>query len=75
MPESIGFVGLGVMGRPMATQLLKAIREAGASLHVFSRTRSTAATLLQSGAVWADSASELGRAWTSLWLWCPTFQR
>ncbi|MCG3127105.1 MAG: 2-hydroxy-3-oxopropionate reductase [Phycisphaerae bacterium] len=48
---AIAFVGLGIMGRPMAGHLL----HAGYPLHVFSRTRSKAETLLAAGATWFDS--------------------
>jgi 3-hydroxyisobutyrate dehydrogenase len=51
----IGFVGLGVMGRSMASHLLKA----GYSLNVYTRTKATAGELLQAGAVWRDSVAEL----------------
>ena len=49
--ERIGFVGLGVMGRPMAANLLKT----GYHLVVHSRSRDSAAFVLDSGAVWAGS--------------------
>ena len=44
--ESIGFIGLGVMGRPMALNLLAA----GFALTVLDRTPSTVAALVESGA-------------------------
>ena len=37
-PEKIGFIGTGIMGRPMARNLLKA----GYSLVVYTRTKSKA---------------------------------
>ncbi len=46
MKETVGFVGLGNMGLPMAQNLLKA----GYSLQVFNRTSSKAESLLQQGA-------------------------
>ena len=51
MAESIGFVGLGNMGLPMAQNLLKA----GYDLHVFNRTAPRAEGLLSQGATWAES--------------------
>ncbi len=48
----IGFIGLGVMGKSMARNLMKA----GYRLHVYNRTKSKADELLQEGAVWHDSA-------------------
>jgi 2-hydroxy-3-oxopropionate reductase len=47
----IGFVGLGIMGRPMAQNLLKA----GFHLTVCSRTRSSVELLVSSGAARASS--------------------
>lgn len=49
----IGFVGLGIMGKPMAHNLLRA----GYALTVNTRTRTRAEELLTQGAVWADSAA------------------
>ena len=55
MTSSIGFIGLGRMGLPMAQHLL----DAGFPLAVFNRTASRADTLRQNGARWADSPREL----------------
>ncbi len=49
--ERIGFIGLGVMGNPMARNLMKA----GYPLVVLTRTRAKADALLRDGAVWADT--------------------
>jgi 3-hydroxyisobutyrate dehydrogenase-like beta-hydroxyacid dehydrogenase len=46
MSETIGFIGLGSMGLPMATNLLAA----GYSLRVYNRTPEKAQPLLQQGA-------------------------
>lgn len=51
MPETIGFIGLGLMGRPMAANLLKA----GYSLVVHSRSRGPVDDLVSRGAEAADS--------------------
>jgi 3-hydroxyisobutyrate dehydrogenase len=48
--DPIGFVGLGVMGRSMAANLIKA----GFPLCVHTRTRSKAADLLRHGAQWRE---------------------
>jgi 3-hydroxyisobutyrate dehydrogenase-like beta-hydroxyacid dehydrogenase len=61
-PSAVGFIGLGVMGLPMAAQLLDAASAAGACLRVFSRRRSSAEELIARGAVWADSAKQIGQA-------------
>ena len=46
MSERIGFIGLGIMGRPMAGHLL----QAGYSMTVWNRTTSKTAELVQAGA-------------------------
>ncbi len=51
----IGFIGLGVMGRPMALHLLKA----GHSLAVYARRPEAAVPLAAAGATLASSPSEL----------------
>lgn len=50
----IAWIGLGVMGLPMAGHLL----DAGYALTVFTRTKSKAHSLLERGARWADSPME-----------------
>ena len=42
MAQSIGFIGLGIMGQPMALNLVKA----GYKVTAFNRTRSKAEALL-----------------------------
>ena len=49
--QPIGFIGLGLMGQPMARRLL----EAGHPLTVWNRTAEKAKSLLTAGAAWADS--------------------
>jgi len=55
VPELVGFIGLGVMGRSMATHLL----EGGHPLVVHNRTREKAQPLLDRGAEWASSPAEV----------------
>ena len=52
---SIGFIGLGLMGEPMARNLLRA----GTSLVVWNRTRSKCELLGNAGAVVAENAAEV----------------
>ncbi len=52
-PE-IGFIGIGVMGRSMASHLL----EDGYGLSVFNRTKAKAEDLLAGGAVWCEAPGE-----------------
>ncbi|WP_018663012.1 NAD(P)-dependent oxidoreductase [Heyndrickxia acidiproducens] len=49
--EKIGFIGLGVMGRSMAQNLL----QAGHTLFVYNRTKEKANPLLEQGAKWCAS--------------------
>jgi 3-hydroxyisobutyrate dehydrogenase len=58
MPERIGLIGLGIMGKPMGKNLLKA----GFSLTVWNRTRSRANDLETLGAKVADSPSAVAEA-------------
>jgi len=53
--KRIGFIGLGVMGKPMATNLLKA----GYPLTVWNRTRSKMNDLVAMGAYGANSPREV----------------
>lgn len=50
--SSLAFIGLGIMGKPMASHLLAG----GHALVVHSRTKSKADDLIKRGAKWADSA-------------------
>ncbi|MGI9519783.1 MAG: NAD(P)-dependent oxidoreductase [Pirellulaceae bacterium] len=54
----IGWIGTGVMGGPMAGHL----RAAGYQVTVFSRTSARAQSLLDNGALWADSPRAVAAA-------------
>jgi 3-hydroxyisobutyrate dehydrogenase len=54
MKERLAFIGLGIMGGPMAGHLLAA----GHSLVVNTRTKSRADELLSRGAKWADTPAQ-----------------
>jgi len=56
--ERIGFIGTGIMGEPMARNLLRA----GYPLTVHTRTRSRAQALLNEGARWTDTPRDLAQA-------------
>ncbi|MEW6636203.1 MAG: 2-hydroxy-3-oxopropionate reductase [Actinomycetota bacterium] len=59
MAERVGFIGLGIMGRPMAKNLI----EAGYELLLYNRTRQKAERLAkESGARLAHSLGELAEA-------------
>ncbi|MHC4499198.1 MAG: NAD(P)-dependent oxidoreductase [Planctomycetota bacterium] len=55
--ERIGFVGTGIMGGPMALNLLKA----GYAVTVHNRTRSKAKDVLAGGANWSESPAEISK--------------
>src|SRR3954462_11035945 len=56
--STFAFIGLGIMGRPMAGHLLAA----GHRLVVHTRTGATAKELIDRGSAWAGSAAEAARA-------------
>src|SRR5262249_19895746 len=62
MQGPIGFIGLGIMGRPMAKNLLKA----GHALVVHNRSRAAVDELAGLGAKTADSPAAVARAAGSL---------
>jgi 2-hydroxy-3-oxopropionate reductase len=62
MKQSIGFIGLGVMGRPMAKNLLKA----GVSLVVHSRSQGPVDDLVAAGAARASSPADVARRATRI---------
>ncbi len=57
MTETVGFIGLGVMGRPMATNLIKK----GFSLVVHNRSQAAVEDLVALGAARAASPAEVAR--------------
>lgn len=56
--KKTGFIGLGVMGKSMANNLLKA----GCKLSVYTRTKTSADKILDQGAVWAESPAEVAKS-------------
>jgi 3-hydroxyisobutyrate dehydrogenase-like beta-hydroxyacid dehydrogenase len=55
VPETIGFIGLGNMGEPIAANLLRA----GYALRVYNRTKSKAVPLVQQGAIQVDQPAKV----------------
>jgi 3-hydroxyisobutyrate dehydrogenase len=55
---TIGFIGTGVMGKSMATNLLKH----GYRLEIYNRTKAKALDLIELGAHWHDSAGSVASA-------------
>jgi 2-hydroxy-3-oxopropionate reductase len=60
MAETIGFIGLGVMGKPMAKNLIKA----GHMLVVYNRSRPAVDEVAAAGATAAGSPAEVAKAAT-----------
>ena len=60
--ETVGFIGLGIMGLPMSQNLIKA----GFPLIVYNRTRHKTKALADQGATVADSAMEVARQSTTV---------
>jgi 2-hydroxy-3-oxopropionate reductase len=63
----LGFIGLGIMGKPMAGQLLKA----GHTLYVYNRSPQAVAELAQQGAVPCASAREVAEKAPLLFVMVP----
>ena len=70
MPETIGFIGLGLMGKPMAGNLLKK----GFSLVVHSRSAAPVEALVAAGATRAASPEEVARRATRIITMLPDSQ-
>ena len=52
--KKIGFIGVGIMGKSMVRNLMKA----GFEVAVYTRTRAKAEDVIQEGAIWRDSVKE-----------------
>lgn len=52
---TVGFIGIGVMGKSMAAHVMKA----GYKVIVYNRTKAKAESLLSQGAQWADRVADL----------------
>ena len=52
--KTVGFIGIGIMGRAMARNLMKA----GYEVTIYTRTKEKAAELLDEGALWSDTVRE-----------------
>jgi 3-hydroxyisobutyrate dehydrogenase-like beta-hydroxyacid dehydrogenase len=65
--DPVAFIGLGIMGAPMAGHLLAA----GCELHVHTRTKSKAEPLLSRGAKWCDTPAEAAAEATHVFLCLP----
>ena len=63
MPQSIAFIGLGIMGQPMAMNLVRA----GYKVAVFNRDRAKTSGLAQAGARVAESPADAARDAEIIW--------
>ena len=52
--QSIGFIGVGIMGKSMVRNLMKA----GFDLHIYARTRSKVEDVIGEGAVFHESIAD-----------------
>ncbi|ASK61296.1 oxidoreductase [Virgibacillus phasianinus] len=55
--NTIGFIGIGVMGKSMTQNLLNA----GFPVQVYTRTKEKAQSLIDKGAIWCESVAELAQ--------------
>lgn len=55
---TIGFIGIGVMGKSMAGHLMKG----GFSTHIYTRTKAKAEDLIKNGAIWEESPAAVAAA-------------
>src|SRR5918993_3201152 len=67
MTDTVGFIGLGLMGRPMAKNLLKA----GVALVVHSRSPGPVDDLVSAGAQRATSPADVARRCTRIFTMVP----
>ena len=67
MAETVGFIGLGLMGKPMATNLLKR----GFKLVVHSRSPAPVDALVEAGAERASSPADVARRVTRIVIMVP----
>lgn len=61
MSCTVGFIGLGVMGRPMARFILAAQRNVGGRLLIRDLDRARQSDLIAAGAEWAESLADMAR--------------
>jgi 2-hydroxy-3-oxopropionate reductase len=65
--SKVGYIGLGIMGRPCALNLIAA----GHELTVTTRTRSKAGDVIEAGATWAATPAEVAAATDFVFLNLP----
>lgn len=70
--QQIGFIGLGVMGGPMCTNLT---RKSGQAVHVFDMSKEAVARLVEAGAVAEDSIASLAQNVDVVFLSLPSIEQ
>lgn len=55
--KKIGFVGVGIMGKSMVRNLMKA----GFEVSIYTRTKSKVEDVIGEGAIWCDSVAECAK--------------
>ncbi len=55
--KKIGFIGVGIMGKSMVRNLMKA----GYEVYIYSRTKSKAEDVISEGAIWCDTVAEAAK--------------
>ena len=55
--KTIGFIGIGVMGKSMVRNLMRN----GFELYIYNRTKSKAEELISEGAIWCDSVADCAK--------------
>ena len=53
--KKIGFIGVGIMGKSMVRNLMKA----GFELHIYARTRSKVEDVISDGAIFHETITDL----------------
>lgn len=56
----LGFIGTGIMGEPMARNLLERFLKEGVGLVVHNRSKGKASELIKGGAIWAETPGDVG---------------
>ena len=56
--KKIGFIGVGIMGKSMVKNLMKA----GFELHIYARTKSKVNDVIEEGAIFHETIGECVRA-------------
>ena len=70
VPHDVGFIGLGVMGAPMARHITAAL-DTGRILHIHTRSEASGQPFVADGATWHPDAAGVARATSIVVLMVP----